>query len=165
MPHEIERKYLLASEGWRDNATSKGETILQGYLETGNACTVRVRLAGERGFVTIKGKTNAATPLTREEFEYEIPVKEARAMLTSFCEERLIEKTRFHVLHKGHVWEVDCFQGANKGLVLAEIELKSENESFERPDWLGREVSYEEAYKNTELARNGFCPQKDKLNA
>ncbi len=136
MAKEIERKFLLRSEAWRASA-GPGTPYRQGYLSTDKARTVRVRLAGEHGYLTVKGITVGAS---RDEFEYEIPAADARAMLDTLCE-RSIEKTRYRIAHEGHTWEVDAFAGANAGLVVAEIELASEDEAFARPAWLGEEVT------------------------
>lgn len=144
---EIERKFLVSSEGWRQPAAAQTR-FSQGYLSRDPARTVRVRQAGERGFLTIKGATTGAT---RAEFEYEIPLSDAQALL-ALCEGPLIDKIRHLCPHAGSVWEVDEFLGAHAGLVLAEIELQAEDQPFERPDWLGEEVTGDARYVNANLA-------------
>ena len=146
MALEIERKFLVTSDAWRDGPA--GVRISQGYLTRDPARTVRVRIAGGKAFITIKGKTSG---VSRPEFEYPIPVDEARALL-DLCLPPLIDKVRHERQHGGHLWEIDEFLGANAGLVVAEIELADAHESFERPEWLGREVSDDLRYYNASLA-------------
>ena len=155
MPDEIERKFLLTSDAWR--AGTPGVRICQGYLTRDPARTVRVRLAGEKAFLTIKGKTSG---ISRQEFEYAIPPHEARALL-DLCLPPLLDKIRHEREHQGYVWEVDEFLGANAGLVVAEIELKDVYEAFERPEWLGREVSDDPRYFNSRLAEQPWPEWKD----
>ena len=147
---EIERKFLVRSDAWRAVA-GPGMPILQGYFDTAPSVTVRVRLAGERGFLTLKGPSHG---FSRSEFEYPIPTEDARRMLAEFCADRLIEKVRYPVRHAGYDWEVDVFSGRHAGLVLAELELADAAVEFPRPAWLGREVSGDSAYGNGALARN-----------
>jgi adenylate cyclase len=149
---EIERKFLVKNDSWVE-ASLGGQRILQGYLASTERATVRVRVKGDRGFLTIKGVTQG---VTRHEFEYEIPVGEAREMLGGLSILPVIEKTRHRVPVGQHLWEVDVFAGANAGLVLAEIELTAEDESFERPVWAGEEVSDDPRYRNSSLARHPF---------
>jgi adenylate cyclase len=146
MALEIERKFLVASDAWRPGAP--GVRICQGYLTRDPARTVRVRLAGERGFLTIKG---ASEGIARQEFEYPIPVAEARALL-ELCLPPLLDKIRHERWHEGHCWEIDEFLGDNQGLVVAEIELAAADDDFARPAWLGREVSDDARYYNARLA-------------
>ena len=141
---EIERKFLVKSEAWRGLA--EGVRFRQGYLQT-HPCTVRVRTEGERGVLTIKGQTRG---FSREEFEYEIPLLDAEAML-ALCEQPLIEKRRFLESYGGFTWEVDVFAGANEGLVVAEIELPTEDAAFIKPHWIGAEVSGDVRYYNSSL--------------
>lgn len=148
---EIERKFLVVSEAWREAMIDQTE-ILQGYLVDG-ALTVRARLKGERAFLTLKGETQG---LSRAEFEYEIPPQDAREMLSTLAVLPIIEKIRHRVRHAGHIWEVDVFAGENRGLVMAELELVSEDEPFERPDWIGQEVSHDPRYRNRNLAEHPF---------
>jgi adenylate cyclase len=148
---EIERKFLLAGEGWR----GQGDSVLlrQGYLCSDPSRVVRVRVEGSQGTLTIKGKSTGAT---RGEWEYPIPLDEANELLDRLCEQPLIEKYRHRIAHAGHTWEVDEFLGANAGLVVAEIELKSEDESFEVPGWIGAEVTHDARYFNSNLIRHPF---------
>lgn len=148
---EIERKFLLAGESWR----GLGEPVLlrQGYLCSDPARVVRVRIEGGQGTLTIKGKSSGAT---RGEWEYAIPLDEANELLDRLCEQPIIEKYRHRIAHAGHVWEVDEFLGANAGLVVAEIELDSEHESFEVPGWIGAEVTHDARYFNSNLIRHPF---------
>jgi adenylate cyclase len=146
MAVEIERKFLVNSDAWRDGPA--GVRICQGYLTRDPARTVRVRLAGEKAFLTIKGVSSG---ISRQEFEYAIPPDEARALL-EFCLPPLLDKIRHEREIGGHLWEIDEFFGANAGLVVAEIELKDADEVFVKPGWLGREVSDDPRYFNSRLA-------------
>lgn len=152
MPIEIERKFLVSDEGWRNQA-GPGVRLMQGYLVSRPELSVRARLEGEQGRLTIKG---AARGISRSEFEYAIPAADARAMLSELAETGLIDKTRYRVREGAHTWEVDVFAGDNAGLVLAELELQSPDEAFERPCWLGAEVSDDPRYLNANLARRPF---------
>ena len=151
MPLEIERKFLVCSDAWRENAS--GTLLRQGYLNTGKDCIVRVRTAGDKAYLTIKGPT---TGISRPEYEYEIPLDDAHALLEGMAQQPVIEKVRYCIARDGHVWEVDEFLGDNAGLVLAEVELADEAQKVERPQWLGREVTTEARYRNTALARNPY---------
>jgi adenylate cyclase len=146
MAVEIERKFLVTSDAWRDGPP--GVRICQGYLTRDPERTVRVRLAGENAFLTIKGGSSG---ISRQEFEYAIPVDEARALL-DLCLPPLLDKIRHERHVGGHLWEIDEFLGDNAGLVVAEIELTDADEEFERPEWLGREVSDDPRYFNSRLA-------------
>lgn len=153
MKQEIERKFIVNGDGWRTTAGS-GLICCQGYITAGPACaTVRVRLLGERGFLTIKGSTRG---ISRPEMEYEIPAVDAEYMLENLCGDRLVLKKRYTLKIKGMFWEVDCFLGLNEGLVVAEVELESEGQSFEKPDWLGEEVTFDSRYYNAALACSPF---------
>jgi adenylate cyclase len=145
MGTETERKFLVTGEGWR---TGLGIRFSQGYLNRDKERTVRVRTAGARGFLTVKGITKGAT---RKEFEYEIPADDAEQLL-KLCDGPLIEKTRHSVSFAGMTWEVDEFHGANAGLVIAEVELHTEDQTFEKPAWLGPEVTQDTRYFNSNLA-------------
>jgi len=147
---EIERKFLVVGEAWRQG---EGVPYAQGYLSRDPERTVRVRIAGERGFITVKGISRGAA---RAEFEYEIPRQDAEQLL-ALSDGPVIRKTRRLVHHAGHDWEVDEFAGDNAGLVLAELELQSEEEQFVRPPWLGREVTGERRYYNASLVAEPFC--------
>jgi CYTH domain-containing protein len=151
MGEEIERKFLVISEDWRKGAT--GTPYRQGFLSTEPERTVRARVAGNRGWITIKGKTEGAR---RAEFEYEIPVADAQRILDTLCKRPLIEKVRYCVPDGGHVWEIDVFEGQNAGLVIAEIELEDEDESFEKPAWIGDEVTRDPRYFNSNLVAHPY---------
>ncbi len=150
---EIERKFLVKSEAFKKNSFDKNE-ISQGYLNSNPERTVRVRIKGNQGYLTIKGKGNE-TGLSRFEWEKEIPVNEAKTLL-ELCESGVINKTRYEIKFGNHVYEVDEFFGENEGLFLAEIELQSEDEAFEKPDWLGEEVTNNKKYYNSYLSKNPF---------
>lgn len=149
MALEIERKFLVTGTAWREAASVR---YAQGYLNRDKHRTVRVRVAGEAAFLTIKGLTQGAT---RAEFEYPIPVADAQALL-GLCEGPLIEKTRYVVQVGTTTWEVDEFHGENAPLVVAEVELTSEDAAFERPDWLGEEVTHDARYFNASLSQLPF---------
>ena len=155
MPIEIERKYLVTSDAWRKDADA-GVRYRQGYLtrvigETDVKASVRVRIAGERAWLNIK---SAELGVRRLEYEYAIPLAEAEEMLDRLTLGRLVEKTRYHVPVADHVWEVDVFEGDNAGLVVAEIELQAEDETFVLPDWAGADVSDDPRYYNVYLAEH-----------
>ncbi len=154
MAIEIERKFLVADTStqatWR---AAPGAHYRQGYLNRDKTRTVRVRIAGDAAFLTIKGISVGAT---RAEFEYAIPVVDAQALL-AMCDGPLIEKTRHVLVHQGTTWEVDDFAGDNMGLVVAEVELHSEAQAFEQPDWLGDEVTQDARYFNSNLANHPFA--------
>lgn len=145
MALEIERKFLVKGDGWRKGAPT---LFRQGYLNLDKNRTVRIRIFGDKAVLTVKGPTEG---LTRSEFEYEVPVDDAAEML-KLCEGGVIEKNRWLFPHGEHVWEIDEFLGENKGLVVAEIELTSEGETFEKPDWVGEEVSHDPRYFNSYLS-------------
>jgi adenylate cyclase len=147
---EIERKFLLKGEGWR----ALGEPLLlrQGYLSSDPARVVRVRVEGDQAYLTIKGRSVGAT---RGEWEYPIPLPDANELL-ALCEQPIVEKYRRKIEFAGNVWEVDEFLGANAGLVVAEIELGAEDQAFERPDWIGAEVTDDPRYFNSALARHPY---------
>ena len=146
---EIERKFLVVGDAWRQG---EGIPYAQGYLNRDAQRTVRVRIAGERAFLTIKGKSTGAT---RAEFEYEIPVADAEQLLP-LCDGAVIRKKRHRVGHAGNTWEVDEFEGDNAGLVVAELELDSEEQPYQRPAWLGREVTGDPRYYNSSLAAHPY---------
>ena len=149
MAIEIERKYLVKDESWQAHADA-GVFYSQGYISSDPRSSVRVRIAGQNAWLNIK---SATTPIRRLEFEYPIPLHDAREMLEKLCADPPVEKVRYHVEYAGRVWEVDVFEGANAGLVIAEIELDDEQEPFESPPWLGDEVSHDPRYYNMNLAR------------
>ncbi|MGH2665487.1 CYTH domain-containing protein [Flavobacterium sp.] len=150
---EIERKFLVLNTDFTDLATAKNR-IVQGYLNSEPERTVRVRIKGEKGFLTIKGKGNESGT-TRLEWETEIPLAEAEKLL-SICEKGSIDKTRYEIPFGHHTYEVDVFYGDNEGLTIAEIELDSETETFEKPHWLGREVTGDNRYYNAYLSNHPF---------
>lgn len=185
MAIEIERKFLVRDLSWR-RADIKGVAIKQGYLQNSTDRSVRVRIFGEKGFITVKGRITAATEkrsgelergcnqshdrcstlsqegvpqkkstLSRLEFEYEIPVNDALEML-SLCEKPLVEKVRYHLDFMGFEWIIDQFEGRNEGLVVAEIELATEDQKFQTPPWAGVEVTDDPRYLNSNLIKNPF---------
>ncbi len=156
MAVEIERKFLLADARWRAEVTSS-ERLSQGYLG-GDACSARVRVAGERAWLNIKSRVAGSTRL---EFEYAIPLADAEHMLAAFCPGR-VEKVRHLVPAGPYTWEIDEFLGENAGLVVAEIELDRADADFARPAWLGREVTDETRYYNLNLAREPFSRWPDR---
>lgn len=151
MPLEIERKFLLKNANWRQ-CVDKEIAIKQGFLNSHVDRTVRVRITNDKALLTIKSKT---VNTTRQEFEYEIPVPDAQALL-QLCERPLIEKTRFIISQDNKTWEIDEFWGENEGLIVAEVELSSENEELHLPDWVGEEVSQDSRYYNSALIKNPF---------
>lgn len=152
MSKEIERKFLV--RGDFKSQAFRSERIMQGYLSSAPERTVRVRIKGNEGFITIKGLSNASG-LTRYEWEKEIPVDEARELL-QLSEPGMIDKTRYLVQVGNHVFEIDEFYGENEGLILAEIELQSEDEPFEKPEWLGKEVTGDPRYYNAMLSKKPY---------
>ena len=151
MAKEIERKFLVVGDAWRRLA--KGIRYRQGYLSTVKERTVRVRATEGRAFLTVKGPTEGAT---RSEYEYEIPADDANEMLDELCEKPIIEKNRYKI-SVGHLtWEVDEFFGVNEGLIVAEIELMSEDQPFEKPAWIGAEVTGDPKYFNANLIARPF---------
>jgi adenylate cyclase len=151
MGTEIERKFLVEADDWRQG--SRGRRVRQGYLSADPGRSVRIRMVGDSAWLTIKGGT---TGYSRVEFEYPIPTQDALHLLDELCIRPVIDKTRHEVNYGGHRWEIDEFHGANEGLVIAEIELAAEDEHFERPPWLGAEVSDDPRYYNVNLARQPF---------
>jgi adenylate cyclase len=151
MATEIERKFLVNGDEWRSLST--GTLYRQGYLSTKKSCTVRVRLAGEQGYLTIKGLTEG---FSRPEYEYAIPAEDAQEMLDNLCDRPLIEKTRYKIEAAGLIWEVDEFAGENQGLIIAEVELTDANQTLELPSWIGKEVSDDPRYYNANLAQHPF---------
>lgn len=147
MPQEIERKFLVRP-GFRP--PGKGVKVVQGYLPARDRFTARVRLKGAKAFLTLKGPSKG---FTRDEYEYEIPPKDARELLAKYCGKRVVAKRRYEVRFGGRAWEVDVFEGRHRGLVLAELELPSESTRFPKPDWLAREVTGVRRYDNSSLAK------------
>jgi adenylate cyclase len=148
---EIEKKFLLKGGEWKQLAV--GIAYRQGYLNSVKERTVRVRTINDKGFLTIKGVSVGATRL---EYEYEIPLEDAQALLDELCEKPLIEKNRYKVDFSGFIWEIDEFFGENDGLIVAEIELESEDQSFDKPQWVGEEVTGDTRYFNSNLIKNPY---------
>jgi CYTH domain-containing protein len=156
--HEIERKFLVLSEAFKKEAQTTTR-ITQGYLSTDPERTVRVRLKGKTGYLTIKGKSNASGT-TRVEVEEEITFAKAETLL-SLCLPGVIDKTRYEVSLGNHLWEIDEFYGDNQDLIVAEIELRDEDESFEKPNWLGAEVTGDKKYYNSQLSTHPYQQWKN----
>lgn len=154
---EIERKFLVISEEFKKHALSETR-IVQGFLNTQPERTVRVRIKGEAAFLTVKGKSNISGT-SRFEWEKEIEVEDA-VLLLELCEEGSIAKTRYEIASGKHTYEVDEFHNENQGLVVAEIELNNENEAFEKPDWLGKEVTGDIKYYNSQLSKKPYLTWK-----
>ena len=152
MSTEIERKFLVLRDQWHEDP-AQGTRYRQGYLSVDPDRVVRVRTEGDRAFLTIKGRTSG---VARDEYEFAIPLADAEELLGRLCLRPLIEKVRHRIPYDGHRWEVDVFSGANEGLVVAELELRSANEPFTRPPWLGREVSADPRYFNANLVSHPF---------
>jgi adenylate cyclase len=154
MATEIERKFLLRDESWRESADD-GTRFRQGYLIGAQRASVRVRIEGEQANLNIK---SATLGIQRQEYEYPIPLEEAEELLDTLCEQPQIIKTRYLVPYGKHTWEIDVFSGDNEGLVVAEVELGAEDEAFEHPPWIGEEVSGDTRYYNVCLVSH---PYKD----
>ncbi len=151
---EIERKFLVAGDSWRSNVKGSA-AVRQGYLSTSAKATVRIRIVDdEKAFLTLKGPTSG---ISRAEFEYEVPLADGRALL-EMARPHVVEKRRHFVAHEGLTWEVDVFEGAHVGLVMAEVELTSADHAINRPEWAGREVSHDDRYANASLSRNPGVP-------
>lgn len=155
MGKEIERKYLVKGSDWR--SLGKGVHYRQGYLNSVKERTVRIRTINDKAFLTIKGITIGAT---RSEYEYEIPHTDCMAMLDNLAEKPIIEKKRYKIPFAGLVWEVDEFLGVNEGLIVAEVELQSEDQQFDKPSWIGEEVSSDPRYFNSNLVANPYSTWK-----
>ena len=152
MKYEIEHKYLVNREFWNLLEKPAGTRIVQGYLEDQPEKTIRVRIMGDQGFLTIKGP---AIEATRLEYEYCIPLTDAEDILREFTTQQ-IEKIRYEIDYAGKLWEIDKFLGANEGLFIAEIELENENDSYDKPFWLGEEVTGNPHYNNSYLVKKPF---------
>lgn len=152
MAIEIERKFLVNHKKWELVDKPAGDYYRQGYILNNDNRTVRIRVANQSGYITIKGSTIG---IARKEFEYEIPVKDAVELLNDFTSSQ-IEKTRYKLYFEGKLWEVDVFAGDNSGLITAEIELRSEDEKFAMPDWISAEVSDDKRYFNSNLSVNPY---------
>lgn len=152
MAEEIERKFLVKDDSWREHVVRQAK-MRQGYLNSTEQSSVRVRVSGDSAYLNIK---SATLGVYRKEYEYAIPVDDANEILSELAEKPLIEKTRYYVEHSGHLWEVDVFEGENAGLVVAEVELSHEEEPFELPPWAAEEVSHDARYYNVCLARQPY---------
>ncbi|MGB3149993.1 MAG: CYTH domain-containing protein [Maribacter sp.] len=150
---EIERKFLISSNDFKGEAISKTR-IVQGFLNTNPDRTVRIRIKGEKGFITVKGRSNELG-ISRFEWEKEIKLDEAEALL-ELCEKGILEKSRYKIPYGKHVFEVDEFYGLNEGLTIGEVELSSENEAFDKPKWIGEEVTGDIKYYNSQLSKVPF---------
>jgi len=151
MAEEIERKFLVVGEAWR--ALGEPIPLRQGYLSHDPARTVRVRVAGERAWLTVKGPAAGAT---RREYEYEIPLPDALEMLDGLCRRPVVEKRRLRIPHAGLIWEVDEFLGENAGLIVAEVELTTADQPVVLPEWIGEEVTGDPRYYNSNLLKNPY---------
>ena len=150
MALEIERKFLVKEYQWRNG---HAKMYRQGYLNSDKKRNVRIRVINDKGYLTVKGISQGAV---REEYEYEIPKADADAMLDRLCEKPLIEKKRYTIVYKGLVWEVDEFFGANLGLIVAELELQTEDQEFFKPEWIGKEVTGDPKYFNANLVHRPY---------
>lgn len=148
---EIERKFLIDIN--KVDTLKNGCQIKQGYIQTIDHTSVRVRIRDKEAFLTIKSKN---TGISKLEFEYAIPMQDAQDMLNNLCQTSFIDKTRYLLKHEGHLWEIDIFEGSNKGLVVAEIELESEDEVFTLPDWVTKEVTDDTRYFNSNLIEHPY---------
>ena len=153
MKREIERKFLITSNSFKQNISSK-YNIVQGYLSTDPSRSVRLRISNSKGYLTIKGRASK-NGLSRLEWEKEIPIKEANELI-ALCLPNKIIKTRYKVNYKGRIFDIDIFKGMNEGLNIAEIELNSEEDTFEKPKWLGKEITGIKKYYNSQLCQNPF---------
>lgn len=151
MGKEIERKFLVKGSNWQKSL--KGSLIQQGYIVNRKEKVVRIRIMNNKGYLTIKGTTTGAT---RNEYEYAIPLEDARQMLNNLCEKPILEKHRYKINHDGMTWEIDIFHGENEGLIVAEIELEYEDQEFEKPDWVDMEVTDDPNYFNSNLVKNPY---------
>ena len=154
MAIEIERKFIVNKELWEKVDKPAGNSLVQGYIHSDGNKTIRIRTANKKGFITIKGKSSA-DGLSRAEFEYEIPESDALELLNLFTD-KAINKIRYKILFEGFIWEVDIFEGNNSGLIIAEIELQSEEQSFTKPDWIAQEVTGDIRFYNSYLINNPF---------
>lgn len=152
MPYEIERKFLVYKDKLPE--LPEGYELKQGYIPTKNNSTVRVRIRNNRAVITLKSPRKN---ISRLEFEHPIPKDEAEEIIHELCEDAYIDKTRHYINYEGHLWEIDVFHGANEGLIVAEVELESEEEPFDKPEWAAEEVSLDPKYRNSRLLQNPFC--------
>jgi adenylate cyclase len=153
MPVEIERKFLVINDSWKQQVESES-SLKQGYLSAEKTLSIRVRIAKGRAQLTIKGATSG---ISRSEYEYEIPQQDAQEMMDNLVSGSVIDKTRYKVRSGDHLWDLDLFHGDNQGLIMAEVELASETEAFQMPDWAGEEVSDDPRYYNANLITHPYC--------
>jgi adenylate cyclase len=147
MPFEVERKFLVANDGWKAKAV-RCVFLRDGLLASGNGNKVRIRIADEKATVTIKGPRKS---MSRAEFEYEIPASDAEAILTHMCQGHTLEKRRHFIEHSNVTWEIDVYEGSLQGIVIAEIELRHESQKIELPDWIGQEVTRDPKYRKVNM--------------
>ena len=152
MAIEIEKKFLVINENWRQSV-NKSISYVQGYFSTDESCSIRIRISDGDASLNIK---SATLGITRSEYDYPVPLKDAKEMLETLCIKPLIEKIRYYVPVDNHIWEIDVFSGDNEGLVVAEVELESTNEIIDLPDWIGEEVSHDPRYYNICLVDNPY---------
>lgn len=157
MALEVEHKFLLANDNWRQTV-HRSEIFRQGYLTSQATSSIRIRICEQRAWLNIKSATIGTHRL---EFEYEIPIGDARQIMSELCNKPLIEKTRHYVRHDGDLWEIDEFEGENRGLIVAEIELDAVGQAFAKPAWLGREVTDDLRYYNNNLARHPYSEWRE----
>ena len=151
MKKEIERKFLVSNSSYQN--LGDYEYCIQGYIPSTNSPAVRVRMIGKQSLLTMKSDING---ITRLEYEYQIPNQDAKELLELFCKDSIVEKNRYLITYKSTVWEVDEFLGNNKGLVVAEVELKSEDQQYDSPNWIGKEISTDKKYYNYNLAHHPY---------
>ncbi|HEY8499428.1 MAG TPA: CYTH domain-containing protein [Clostridia bacterium] len=151
MAKEIERKFLVKNMSFKENST--GVLYLQGYMSTDSKVAVRVRTVGSKAYLTIKGMRSG---ISRLEYEYEIPYEDANEIMHNLCKKPIIKKYRYKVCYKGYTWEIDEFLDENEGLIVAEIELQSEEEQFPKPDFIGEEITYDFRYLNSNLVNRPY---------
>lgn len=164
MAIEIERKYLVVNDNWRQNAV--GKKYRQGYLNETPGRTIRVRITEDASFITIKGKSaeqDQNNSLGKLEFEYVIPESDAQEILDKFSISQIVSKMRYRVEHEGFTWEIDVFDGENLGLIIAEIELETENQEYPLPSWIGKEVTADKRYYNAYLSQHPYSEWKNNL--
>ena len=152
MGTEIERKYTLKNDDWRKEII-RSERMVQGYLAGNERTSVRIRVTGEKANLNIK---SATLGIFRQEYEYDLPLADAEKMLDDLCEKPVIDKIRHYISHDGKTWEIDEFSGENEGLIVAEVELESENETFNLPAWVKEEVSHDPRYYNVILVKQPY---------
>lgn len=159
MAIERERKFIVKSDAWRSSA-GEGVKYFQGYISNSKTATVRIRLAGEEAFFTIKSAAIEDDNEACHEYEYSIPVSDAQEMLATLCSEGSVEKIRYKIPYEGNIWEVDEFLGTNSGLITAEVEFDNKNKKIALPSWIGKEVTQDKRYKNASLAKKPYSEEE-----